>query len=373
MPFPDPAAPDPASEARRLLDWFAANARALPWRTSRDPYAVLVSEVMLQQTRVETVIPAYLRWMERFPDIRSVAEAGQEDVLKAWEGLGYYARALNLQRAARRILEHHEGRMPREEEELLALPGVGRYTAGAVQSLAFDLPKPAVDGNVERVLSRFLDVETPPKDRRSQARFGRAIREMMAGNSPRQVSEALMELGALVCLPRTPRCGECPFEGSCLAKRRGTVLARPVSKKREPVRAIQAAVGILTDGRRIFLQKRPPGGLMANLWEFPGGKLEEGETPRKALRRELLEELGICVRGERKVGVFRHSYTRFSVTLHVFLVRVKEASALPDPETLAGRPAGWFSPREARSLPMPAANVKILARWVPEPETDSDI
>ena len=370
MPF---QSVDPARGARRLLAWFAANARDLPWRTTRDPYEVLVSEVMLQQTRVDTVIPAYRRWMERFPDIRSLAEAGPMEVLKAWEGLGYYARALNLQRAARLIMEHHGGKLPREDEDLLALPGIGRYTAGAVQSLAFDLPRAAVDGNVERVLCRLLDIETPAKDRRSQARFGKFIREMMAENSPRGISEALMELGALVCLPRNPRCTGCPFEEDCLSKKRGTVLERPVPGKRVPVQAIQAAVGILTDGRKIFLQKRPPEGLMANLWEFPGGKLEEGETPRKALRRELFEELGIRVRGERKAGILRHSYTRFTVTLHVFVVRVKDAPGLLDPKALAGRPAGWFTPMEARRLPMPAASAKIMTRWVEDPEPDEDV
>lgn len=366
-------APDPARGARRLLDWFAANARELPWRRTRDPYAVLVSEVMLQQTRVDTVVPAFLRWMERFPDIPSLAKAGQEEVLKAWEGLGYYSRALNLQRAARLILEHHGGQLPREDESLLALPGVGRYTAGAVQSLAFDLPREAIDGNVERVLCRLLDLETPAKDRRSQARFRKHIRGMMAENSPRSVSEALMELGALVCLPRNPRCNGCPFDGDCLARQRGTVLDRPVPGKRMPARAIQAAIGILTDGRRIFLQKRPPEGLMANLWEFPGGKLEEGESPRKALRRELFEELGIRSREEEKVGTLRHSYTRFIVTLHVFLVRVEDASGVPAPGKMTGRPSGWFTPVEARRLPMPAANAKIMSRWVEGLESDAEI
>jgi len=370
MPF---SALDPADGARRLLGWFAANARDLPWRKIRDPYPVLVSEVMLQQTRVETVIPAFLRWMDRFPDIPSLAEAGHEEVLKAWEGLGYYARALNLHRAARLILERHGGQLPREDEKLLALPGVGRYTAGAVLSLAFDLPRAAIDGNVERVLCRLLDVETPAKDRRSQARFETFIRELMAENSPRQVTEALMELGALVCLPGNPRCSDCPFEEDCLARQRKTVSERPVPRKRTPSQAIQAAVAVLTDGRRVFLQKRPPSGLMANLWEFPGGKLEEGETPYQALKRELFEELGIRIRGGRKAGTLRHSYTRFTVTLHVFFVQVADVSKLLPPGALEGRPAGWFTPREARSLPMPAANAKILARWVEELESDAEI
>jgi A/G-specific adenine glycosylase len=361
------------SLARKLLEWFSANARELPWRTTRDPYAILVSEVMLQQTQVDTVIPAYGRWMRTFPDVQALAGANQEEVLKAWEGLGYYSRALNLQRAVRLVVEHHGGRIPREEEDLLALPGVGRYTAGAVQSIAFGLPRAAIDGNVERVFCRFLDLDTPARERRNQALFGRIIREMMLEGPPGEVTQALMELGALVCLPRKPRCGECPMGAGCLAKTRGTVLKRPVPRKRKPAQAIQAAVCILTDGKRIFLQKRPPVGLMANLWEFPGGKLEAGETPKEALRRELYEELGILVRGEKKVGTIRHAYTSFSVTLHVYQARVEEAPNLPGPADGPVLPSGWFTPGEARNLPMPAANVKILANWVDEAEGSSEI
>ncbi len=368
MPFSAPGAPSLGTAAQRLQEWFSVHARDLPWRSTRDAYAILVSEVMLQQTQVDTVVPAYREWMGRFPDLGTLAEASQEEVLKAWEGLGYYARALNLQRSARLILEHHGGRVPREDEELLALPGIGRYTAGAVQSIAFDLPRAAVDGNVERVLCRFLDIDTPARDRRNQILFGRIVREMMEENSPGDLTQALMELGALVCLPRKPRCDGCPFGGLCLARSRGTVSKRPVPRPRKPTQAIQASVAILTDGERIFLQKRPPEGLMANLWEFPGGKLEEGETPRAALRRELFEELGIKVRGEKKVGTIRHAYTSFSVTLHVYLARMNGSESLPDPSGNLALPSGWFTPEEARRLPMPAANVKILARWVEEPD-----
>jgi A/G-specific adenine glycosylase len=369
MPFSAAGAPSLGTAAQRLLEWFSLHARDLPWRATRDAYAILVSEVMLQQTQVDTVVPAYKAWMERFPDLGTLAAASQEEVLKAWEGLGYYARALNLQRSARLVIEHHGGRIPREDEELLALPGIGRYTAGAVQSIAFGLPRAAVDGNVERVFCRFLDIDSPARDRKNQVLFGRAVREMMDGNPPGDVSQALMELGALVCLPRKPRCAVCPFAENCLARSRGTVPKRPVPRPRKATRAIQAAVAILTDGERIFLQKRPPEGLMANLWEFPGGKLEEGETPRAALRRELFEELGIRVKGEKKVGTIRHAYTSFSVTLHVYLVRMNGGPS--PPETSGELPSGWFMPEEARRLPMPAANVKILARWVEEPESDS--
>lgn len=368
MSFSAPGAPLLGTAAQRLLEWFSVHARDLPWRSTRDAYAILVSEVMLQQTQVDTVVPAYREWMGRFPDLETLAEASQEEVLKAWEGLGYYARALNLQRTARLILEHHGGRVPREDEELLALPGIGRYTAGAVQSIAFDLPRAAVDGNVERVLCRFLDIDTPARERRNQILFARIIREMMEENSPGDMTQALMELGALVCLPRKPRCGGCPLGGLCLALSRGTVSKRPVPRPRKLTQAIQASVAILTDGERIFLQKRPPEGLMANLWEFPGGKLEEGETPRAALMRELFEELGIKVRGEKKVGTIRHAYTSFSVTLHVYLARMNGRESFQDPSGNLALPSGWFTPEEARRLPMPAANVKILARWVEEPD-----
>ena len=371
MPFPPPGQSSLEEAAKSLLAWYAANARSLPWRKTRDPYPILVSEVMLQQTQVDTIVPAYERWMGCFPDLRSLADASQEQVLKAWEGLGYYARALNLQRSARLVLEHHGGLVPQEDEELLALPGIGRYTAGAIQSIAFGLPRAAIDGNVERVLCRLLDIDTPARERKNHVLFGRVIREMMESGAPGDVTQALMELGALVCLPRRPRCLACPVEGVCLAKARGTVAQRPVARPRKPSQPIQVSVAILTDGEKFFLQKRPPEGLMANLWEFPGGKVEDGETPKAALRRELGEELGLRVRGEKKVGTIRHAYTSFSVTLHVFLVKA-EGVQVPA-RSRESLPSGWFSAQEARRLPMPAATVKILSRWIDDPETAAEI
>ena len=371
MPFPPPGQSSLEEAAKSLLAWYAANARPLPWRKTRDPYAIMVSEVMLQQTQVDTIVPAYERWMGCFPDLRSLADASQEQVLKAWEGLGYYARALNLQRSARLVLEHYGGAIPQEDEELLALPGIGRYTAGAIQSIAFGLPRAAIDGNVERVFCRLLDIDTPARERKNHVLFGRVTREMMESGAPGDVTQALMELGALVCLPRRPRCLACPVEGLCRAKARGTVAQRPVARPRKPSQPIQVSVAILTDGEKFFLQKRPPEGLMANLWEFPGGKVEDGETPKAALRRELCEELGLRVRGAKKVGTIRHAYTSFSVTLHVFLVKT-EGVQVPD-RSREGLPSGWFSAEEARRLPMPAATVKILSRWIGDPEAAAEI
>ena len=241
--------------AAPLLEWFDARRRdGVAWRGERDPYALLVAEVMAQQTRVETAAPYHRRFMDRFPDVRTLAEAEEDEVLGLWEGLGYYARARNLRRAARRVVSDYGGRIPRAVSELRTLPGVGPYTAGAVASVAFGLPEPAVDGNARRVLSRLGDLETA-----SPSELDRAARTLLgeASDRPGDVNQALMDLGSAVCTPRRPRCEACPVSKGCLARRRGTVGQRPPLKRRARSPERVEAAAVVRRGRRVLVLRRP--------------------------------------------------------------------------------------------------------------------
>ncbi len=304
--------------AGRLLDWYAKHGRSLPWRGVTDPYAVLVSEYMAQQTRVETVIPYYVRWMEQFPTLQALADAPQEAVLKAWEGLGYYARARNLHKAARAIVTEHDGKIPSSLDELRALPGIGEYTAAAVASLAFGADEPALDGNLRRVLARVSALEEDPKSPRAMAQLTARARTLFPPGRAGDFNQALMDLSNQVCLPRSPRCPECPLTGFCEAFRQNRQAEFPLKVKKAPVPTLTVTAGVLRRGNTVLLTKRPADGLLGGMWEFPGGKQEPGETLPECLARELREELDIDVAVGDEVGVFRHAYSHFRVVLHAF-------------------------------------------------------
>jgi A/G-specific adenine glycosylase len=326
----------------------------VPWRDEADPYRIWVAEVMAQQTRMAVVRERYAGFLASFPDVRALAAADRDDVLKAWEGLGYYSRARNLHDAAR-IVAATGGRLPDSVAGLRALPGVGPYTAGAVASLAFGLREPAVDGNVRRVLSRLHDLERPSA--RQLEDLARALLEATDG-LPGAVNQALMDLGGELCTPRAPACDRCPLAPDCLARARGTQEERPGRKprKRLPHRTIAVAV-VFRDGR-VLIGRRPEAGLLGGLWEFPGGKVEPGETPREAAARELREEM--CVEAEvgEEIEVVEHAYSHFRVTLHAFEAR-----------WTGGEPCGrassdwrWTAPAELAEHAFPAANRRVLER-----------
>jgi A/G-specific adenine glycosylase len=345
-----------------LLSWYDAHRRDLPWRSTSDPYHVWVAEVMLVQTQVDTVIPYYRRFLERFPDVGSLAAAQLDDVLKAWEGLGYYARARNLHKAAGVIVGEHGGELPRDEKELLALPGIGRYVAAAVRAIAFEQPVLAVDGNVRRVLSRLYDLAHPTDT--TVRDFG----EPLVAERPGDVNQALMDLGSAICAPRSPRCDACPIESDCLARANGTAAERPGRRPAKKRPHYDIAVGVVWRGEEILIAKRPPEGLLGGLWEFPGGKLEPGESLEAAVVREVGEEVGVEVEPGAKIAAVDHAYSHFEITLHAFHCRYRSGT----PRPLACQEVTWVRPEELDRYAFPAANRRVLEQLTSRSRTGED-
>lgn len=310
-----------------LLRWYDQQAADLPWRTlpgtgQANAYHVWLSEIMLQQTQVETVIPYFRRFLERFPSVTALAAAPLDHVLKLWEGLGYYSRARNLHKAAQRVVGEYDGVFPSDVEGLLALPGVGRYTAGAIASIAFNVNAPVLDGNVIRVFSRLTDLPDDVTQPATLNKLWTLAETHVPNHRPGDYNQSLMELGRTICKPRTPLCDACPLRDICRARANGTQTERPVKRKKAATPHYDVAAGIIRDEtQRILIAQRPLDGLLGGLWEFPGGKQEPDETLPECLGRELREELGI----EVEVGAFfvavKHAFTHFKITLHAFECR----------------------------------------------------
>ena len=334
--------------AHRLLTWYESSARRLPWRGSGDPYAVWVSEIMLQQTRVETVIPYYQRWMERFPTVTALAAAAEQEVLKTWEGLGYYSRARNLHRAAQLVVEKYGGVIPADLDTLRSLPGVGRYTAGAIASIAFNLDEPALDGNIRRVLARIFDVSEPARSPAGEKiLWDLAARNLPPGRAG-DFNQALMDLGATICTPRSPACLICPVMELCQARALGIQEERPVLEQKAPVPHYLVAAAIIRQEGKVLIALRPPHGLLGGLWEFPGGKLQEGEDLPACLRREIAEELGVTIQVGEQYGIYKHAYTHFRVTLHAFCCTLLDG----EPKTIHHSELAWVNIRDLSAYPM---------------------
>lgn len=332
----------------KVLDWYKTHARPLPWRATRDPYAIWVSEIMAQQTRIETVLPYYERWLEQFPTVQALAEAEENQVLKAWEGLGYYSRARNMQKAARLIVTEYHGQLPRSAAELQKLPGIGPYSAAAIASIAFGEPVLAVDGNVRRVGARLFKIDHPLGSRE----LDQALREHLQGIIPETVpgdfNQALMELGARVCVAGRPRCSECPLQVDCLALQAGVQTSLPVSPERPTVPHYLVTAAVIEEHGKVLLAKRPEQGLLGGMWEYPGGKLEEGETHAQGLQREIMEELGADIEVGKQVGKFQHAYTHFKVTLFAYRCRVTSGIL----QALVAQEIQWVAISDLEQYPM---------------------
>jgi len=354
-------APIPRATLKRargpLLAWYDANARDLPWRHTRDPYAIWISEAMLQQTRVETVIPYYARFLDLFPDVDTLARADLENVYAAWTGLGYYSRARNLHHAAQSVVDDWGGALPRDAAALRELKGIGRYTAGALASIAFDREEPVVDGNVIRVLARFLGIRDDVGESRVVERFWTLAGVLVVGPRPGDLNQALMELGATVCTPRSPDCPGCPLRAACSARASGDPSALPIKKKRTAVRRVESVAAWIVRRGRVLAVRRPEGGLLGGLWELPGGELEAGESPDQGLRRCLLESLGLAMGEIVPTGEIEHLFSHRRLRLHVF-----RAQGVTGRVRCRGfEEHRWLSPDALAALPHGGPTRKALA------------
>ncbi len=306
---------------RKLIGWFKRNRRDLPWRRSHDPYAIWVSEVMLQQNRVATVIPYYGRFLRSFPTVRHLARADLARVLRIWEGLGYYSRARNLHQAAQMIVGQFRGRIPESLDGLLHLPGIGRSTAGAILSIAYNKDFPILDGNVRRVLSRLFAISEDPK--KSERALWQISKSLLPRGRAGAFNQALMELGATVCTPRAPECARCPLENLCRSRAEGNPEEYPKKSHRKSLPQVTAVAAIITRRDKVLMVKRPPEGLLGGLWEFPNWKIEE-EAMRAGLRNTIWNEMAMRVEVKEPIGTYQQTFSHFKLTLHVFRCETKD-------------------------------------------------
>jgi A/G-specific adenine glycosylase len=341
---------------RALLAWYAKHRRELPWRSSQDPYAVWVSEMMLQQTQVRTVIPYFQAWMQRFPDVTALANAPESDVLHAWQGLGYYSRARNLRLAAQEMLRVHDGRVPEQVSELLALPGIGPYSAGAIASIAYGHAEPLVDGNVIRVLSRLFALRGDPNKAPLKAKIWDSARSLIVEKAAGEFNQSLMELGATVCAPRNPRCQACPVAAHCQALAHDLVDVLPELPARAKATPVHVVSAIATRGGRVLVTKlRPDAPRWASMWLFPNAEVGAGETPQAAVARALLSAVGLRGEATGLLCVVRHTVTRFRVTLDAYRTSVSAGVA----KALTVSEFAWKRPQELTELAMPKAHRRI--------------
>ena len=352
----------PAQLPSALLAWYDSQHRRLPWRGTKDPYAIWISEIMLQQTKVETVIPYYRRFLERFATVQALASAPLTEVLKIWENLGYYSRARNLHKAAGLIATLFAGRIPDHWEELIRLPGIGKYTAGAILSIAFGQAMPAVDGNVRRVISRLYAMEESIDDPPGQEKVESLVRTLLPGQDPGRFNQAMMELGALLCIPKKPSCPGCPLGDLCRAHALGRAEQFPVRRKRRAIPHKEVVAAIIRNKKgHILIVQRPANGLLGSLWKFPGGVLAPGETPADGLRRSISEEMGIEIDAGPRLAVVRHAYTHFRITLSSYACILLKGT----PATMEGRAWRWATIRQLDELPFSKADRMIARMAIP--------
>lgn len=338
---------------QKLLSWYQVSQRELPWRGTNDPYKIWLSEVMLQQTQVNTVIPYYKLWIDTFPTLTDVSRTSLDRVLKIWEGLGYYARGRNFHRACQIVVREYDGIIPSSWKEFRALPGVGDYTAAAVLSLAFGMQYPVLDGNVFRVMSRLRSFDGKRID--GEKEFDTLLRKWIIKYDPAMFNQAFMELGSQICKRRNPHCKRCPLSSYCSAYSKGNPELYPVPNKKPQRPHWTVVAGMIWNNNRFLIQKRPLKGHLGGLWEFPGGKVEEGEELSRALSREILEETGLVVVPGPTQAVVKHNYTHFSITLHVFHCYLK-GSSVP----LETKDRRWITPQQIADYSFPKANHKLF-------------
>ncbi|WP_225073409.1 A/G-specific adenine glycosylase [Desulfuromonas sp. CSMB_57] len=352
------AAVVPERTAQRLLAWYGRSGRDLPWRNTRDPYRVWVSEIMLQQTGVDTVIPYYQRFLSAFPTVADLAAAPLERVLELWAGLGYYSRARNLHAAARQVIEEHSGSFPADAGALMALPGVGRSTAGAIMSIAFDRPVPILDGNVRRVLCRLYGIDRDPRRRAVENQLWELAAALTPADRPHDYAQAIMDLGATLCTPRRPLCDPCPLAFCCAARASGRQAELPVRGPKKTVPQVVQVALLLSCRGRYLVCRRPLDGMLGGLWEFPAVTLPDGAEAASAAQR-LLQERGLRAT-LREAGQVKHAYSHFRVEVRLFL------GEADDPAWVAEGDQRWVSVEALRDWPLHGAHRKALTVLPPE-------
>lgn len=337
--------------AFRLLAWYGRSGRDLPWRNTREPFRIWLSEIMLQQTTVVAVIPYYERFLQRFPSLEELAKAPLDDVITLWAGLGYYSRARNLHRAAQQLVAEHGGKFPKQLKALMALPGIGRSTAGAILSIAFDIPAPILDGNVRRVLVRLFAWPDDPRSSRAEKQLWVWAEALTPNDHPHDYAQAIMDLGATVCTPTRPVCDVCPLRELCQAYKQGLAEKLPVARQKKPVPVRRQVALVLHDSGKVLLRQRPTEGFLGGMWELPAADLSTNQKPEEVALR-LLADLGL--RGElQKAGQMRHAYSHFKLEAEVFCAAVEANASVGE-----SRDYTWCTVHELKSLPLHGAHKK---------------
>jgi len=333
----------------RLLQWFRKQGRDLPWRRTRNPFRIWISEIMLQQTQVDTVIPYYQRFLKAFPTVEVLAKADLSRVLKIWEGLGYYSRARHLHQAAKRIVGQFNGRIPDRLNDLLSLPGIGRYTAGAILSIAHNKEAPILDGNVKRVLSRLYAVVTPLGETKTEKLLWNVSESLIPKGHAGSFNEALMDLGATVCTPKKPSCSLCPLRNLCRAKAIGNPERYPTKAKKRKIPHVNGVSAVIVKDGKVLLHQRPPRGFSGGLWEFPNWRVQGEKNRSRRLAKWIKEERNLSVAVKGRIGIFEQTYSHFKLTLHVY-----------DCQALGGEGSGrWVKIRDLHRFPMSRIHRRI--------------
>ena len=342
---------------RKLLAWYRRNQRSLPWRETSDPYRIWISEIMLQQTQVDTVIPYYHRFLKSFPTVSSLARAPLQDVLKAWENLGYYSRARNIHTAAKVIVEKFGGQIPDNWEEIKTLPGIGQYSAGAILSIAYGQAIPAVDGNVRRILCRLFAIRKPVDDTREQKQLQTLAASLIPVKHPGDFNQALMDLGATICRAKNPDCLHCPITDLCQARLHDLQNVLPITRKAPTIPHRHAAAAVICNQKGMLLVvQRPASGLLASLWKLPGGFIKAGKDIENSLKHSVKEELGISIRSGKHLASVNHTYTHFRITLQAYECHLLKST----PKPFECQNWRWASPTDLKKLPLSKIDRMIL-------------
>ena len=338
----------------KLLFWYNNHKMPMPWRDDKNIYHIWLSEIMLQQTQIATVIPYYHKWLKKFPDIIDVAKANENEILKIWEGLGYYSRALNFHHACKKIIKSYNGIIPKDQNKFIKLKGVGKYIDAAVRSIGYNDIVPTIDGNVNRVVSRLLCLDKPPQNKYTE--IYNFLISIIDRKNPGDFNQALMDLGRNICKPKKPLCQDCPIKNYCAAYQNNQISQYPIKIESKKNPHFNIAVGVIWKGNDILITKRKLGGLLGGLWEFPGGKLNNNESSEECIIREIYEEIGIQIELKSFISNIKHQYSHFSISLDSFHCIYKYG--VPKPKTASDMK--WISPKEISKFAFPKANHKFI-------------